>query len=906
MSSSQQQHYLIEYAKTGNANELSHLISQYKHSPETIDIAYRSLLSNFNSIPSDNFYSSFRIFNQHVNINFQNKTFNNTTILMECIRLGLITQCEKIIHYFKCINDSTNRINIDVYDDYGESILYKIISSTKFSSEDERLNVFNELISNEHFDINHVNNDGFDLFSFALGRGKYFIAERLISNDNVYLDFMLNSNGESLLHCAVRGGNILNVLLMLQHLDKDYHLSIKNLEGKTPESLAKQLKLNKIVSLLQAYAISNSNSDKKVSQKEMLKLFTNNSYEKIMNQLTINANNCNSDVMDIFAYQFNKLLCEYKIDCERNDKTESEVKSITATMVNNIYTFFKNKERVISHQHPLAFFNYLVMMYKLGKYSFIEQSIVSYKNRNIKEIMHDDKQLFLYWILYVNAYMMICVNYINEKNITNAQNALKVVDGYVQLNQPNVNVDNNNNNEITKEIFDYLRTTNTVNQLSNVDNVLQMINLYMSIELNEHENARSIILSCKDKYINNSGCSSSSGLEHNLTNMFRYLTIKYLYQVKDILQFENELNQVLVLANTNTNNTDQFIHNVFYYNTLGIYHLRKHDYTFAEYCFKHCEHLIKNTYQNEHTLYFITNFLPYIRYNISLTYFHSKQYLRCMNILTQCKSYKQLSLNPYITYRLGVCSLELALLKLKEEEEQTCGISDIIDHLNVFDTSYQAIHLHKYKNELNAQAVELLSQAIKYFQECLLIINNMKSNMPSAYLTPVFNNSVISMLYCFNILKQPNYVLYFSDHFVKSVLYDKNISHIYIVDYQIEAYLQLNEPLKAITLIENEMQNVNESDNNMKVIHTNEYGDINYKMCLHLKLVKAKIMSGNLEGVDVLFKSIIQIYTSLHNAIDELPQYITSMMLHYLLLLKKHNDALKLVKNRVIPNFLCK
>ena len=878
--SSSQQPLLIEHAKTGNANELSRLISQHKHSPETIDLAYRSLLANFRSIPSHNFYSSFRTLNQHVNVNFQNKSFNNSTILMECVRLGLNAQCEKIIHYFKCINDSTNRINLDVYDDYGESILYKIISSTKFASEDERLNLFNELISNEQFDVNHVNSDGFDLLSFALGRGRYFIAAKLISSNGARLDFMLNSNGESLLHCAVRGGNVLNVLLMLQHLDKDYHLSIKNLEGKTPENLAKQLKQSKVVSLLQAYSLSNSD-DRKVSQKELLKLFTNNAYEKIMNQLTINANSCSNGAMDIFPYQFNKLLCEYKIDCERNDKTESEINSITATVLNNIYHFFKSKERAISHQHPLAFFNYLVMMYKLGKYSFIEQSIVNYKNANIKDIMHDEKQLFLYWILFVNAYMMICVNYINEKNVTSAQNALNVVDSYIQLNQPNVNVDYN---EITKEIFDYLKTTNTVNQLSNADSVLQMIRLYMSIELNEHEKAKSIIMSCKDRYVNNS--NGSSGLEHNLTNMFRYLTIKFLYQVKDALQFEGELNQVLMLANDD-NNADQYVHNVFYYNTLGISHLRKRDYTFAEYCFKHCEQLIKHARQNEHTLYFVTNFLPHVRYNLSLAYFQSKQYVRCQNILTQCKSYKQLSLNPYVTYRLGVCSLELALLKLKEEEEQTCGISDIIDHLNVFDTSYQAIHLHKYKSELNVQAVELLSQAVKHFQECLLIINAMKSTAPSAYLIPVFNNCAISLLYCFNILKQPNYVLFFSEQFVRNVLYDKRISNVYVVDYRIEAYLHLNEPLNAIALIESEMQN--ESESSATTITTKEYGDIDYKMCLHLKLVKAKIMSGNLDGVDALFKTIIQLYTSPHNAIDELPQYITSVMLHYLLLLRKHS-----------------
>ena len=168
---------VIEYAKEGNFSKLSDALSVNKYSDKEIDEAFRTLLHNYKK-EKDSYYNSFKLLIKYANVNYQNPSYDNTTILIETVNLCLFYQCEKLIQYFK-YSDGESKLNVNIYDNKGESILFKLINCKEFKSEDNRYELYQELIT-ENPDITHCNNEGHSLLSLALLNGEYFIVENLL------------------------------------------------------------------------------------------------------------------------------------------------------------------------------------------------------------------------------------------------------------------------------------------------------------------------------------------------------------------------------------------------------------------------------------------------------------------------------------------------------------------------------------------------------------------------------------------------------------------------------------------------------------------------------------------------------------------------------------------------------
>lgn len=850
---------VIEYAKEGNFSKLSDALSVNKYSDKEIDEAFRTLLHNYKK-EKDSYYNSFKLLIKYANVNYQNPSYDNTTILIETVNLCLFYQCEKLIQYFK-YSGGESKLNVNIYDNKGESILFKLINCKEFKSEDNRYELYQELIT-ENPDITHCNNEGHSLLSLALLNGEYFIVENLLKL-NFDMKHIVESTGDTLTHCAIKGGNVLCLKLIKNRIDR----CIRNKEGKTAEELAKCLNNKNIIELL--------SSNEQMNQKELLDEFAKGNYIKILNQLS------NEEKNDL-RLQWNNLLVEYMIEYNRNDMTNSERKSIAMSFHNKIVSFFKINEDKLSYDQPIINMNNILLKFKLGNLSEVETLFDKFRDKFLGK-PQEERNLFFFWICFININLLLLSEYINCQRISKANAILTKINNFIQINQ---RVDTNDDaDSYYHSIVSYLNSNETINQTNDLDEILHIFKSYKLLSEGDTENASLSLKQYKSQYLSK---EKKFSYQNTLTSMYNYLKIKLYYQ-----KGKNE-KLIKRLSSLHDSNNEHDI--IFYYHTLGVFSMKRGMFTYAEFCFKQCEHVIKTGKKKDLIVQNITDFMPCVWYNIALCYFYNKKYEKSLKIFNYCKTFNKCKDNPCLYFRIGICILDKELQSMKKDSIENSS-NDLVAHYTQCDPPFRRRILLRTKDpELSIN--ENINEAISNFKEAIFLFNEEKS--PQNFLIEIFNSSYINLLFALTLTENWNDILFYSNEYKKSSFFISSNSPI-VNNYIIQAYVNLDMIDKAIEILRKDldaMTNIN-FDFYSNVIHV-DYPNVDCKIAFYVNFIALNLLKGNF-NVESSIRSIVKLQKEKSNGRAELPVYIRSIILYYFLINKKTAEAALLVKTRAIP-----
>lgn len=861
---------LNEFAKEGNFSKLSDCFSRNTYTEKEIDEAFRTLLLNYKK-DKDSYYNSFKLLIKYANVNYQNASYNNSTILIETINLGLFYQCEKIIKYFKYL-EGDSKLNVNIYDDSGDSILFKIINCKEFKSEDNRYELYQELIS-ENPEITHCNKEGYSLLSLAVLNGEYFIVEDLLKL-NFDMKQIVESNGDTLIHCAIKSGNVLCLNLI-----KDYQidLNIKNKEGKTAEELAKERNKDEFIELLY--------KNDTMYQKELLDEFTKGNYIKILNQFSKEKKE------DDLRLLWNNLLVEYMIEYSRKDMTNSERNSISMSFHNKIISFFKSNEDKLSYDQPIINLNNMLLKYKLGNLSNVETLFNTFSDKFLEK-PQEERKLFFFWICFININLLLLGEYINCQRISKANEILTKINNFIQINQ---RIDTNEDiNSYYHSIVSYLNSNETINQTNDLDEILHIYKCYQFLNEGDSNKASTSLKVYKEKYLNK---ENKLPFEKTLQSMYKYLKIKLYYQ--------KGLNDKFIKHLTNIKENSNEYSLIFYYNSLGVFSMKKGNFKYAEFCFKQCEHVIRTQKKKELIIQNITDFMPCVWYNIALCYFYNKKYEKSIEILSYCKSFKKCKDNPCLYFRIGICILDKEIKSMKKDSIDN-SINDIVDHYEQCDNPpfIRRILLRTKDSELSNN--ENINEAINNFKEAIFLFNEETYNnkSPQKYLIEIFNSSYINLLFSFTLIENWNDILFYSKEYKNSPYFIPSNTFT-VNNYIIQAYVNLNLIDSALEIINKELNNIASLNTNSNfysnVIHV-DYQNVDPKLSLYVNFIALNLLKGNCEGIENSIKNIVRMIKKNSNKRNvELPVYIISIILYHFLINKKTAEAALLLKTRAIP-----
>ena len=243
--------------------KLEKFLNQNKIENEYLDI---DILFRY-YIKSENLKNIFLLFIPHLEINFQNKYFNNSTILMFLISENLFNFTEELIDNF--LDD----VNLTLTDNLKENIFFKILN---LNNEQNKYSLFKkafETLNNEEKKtiISSKNLKEESLLEKALLIGNVDITNLLIKEDKI--NYKNNLSEDNILHFAIKGKNPYCLKIILNNLSNDLFLKFlneKNKNNETPIQLANKLNLNSMIKLLND--LKNNNKEENNSEKENLEI----------------------------------------------------------------------------------------------------------------------------------------------------------------------------------------------------------------------------------------------------------------------------------------------------------------------------------------------------------------------------------------------------------------------------------------------------------------------------------------------------------------------------------------------------------------------------------------------------------------------------------------------------------
>jgi hypothetical protein len=878
-------------------------------------------------------------FDTHFDINYQNKSNGNTTIIMYLIKEGLLNYAEKLIDQY----DKT--INLTIKDDKNENIFFKILNSKKEKGKVELFKkALNSLKNNtnnteKNDAIGMINNSGQSLIEIALKIGNSDITSMLI-NEGINLDCINKINNENIIHFAVKGKNPYCLKKILDSMNNNNNLityiQSENKEGETPLQIANKLNLTAMVKLLNDCLKNNRNKNNNNNNENNNNNNNENFFVDVINLLNnLNNENYNEILMNIeknyYLNEWNKIYFEILKE-NNNDNNNIEV-------YKKIIKFFDKNQNEIEYnkENEILFLNYLTSSYKIsdfiGMLSIFKKYLKSKENN---------------FIFNVNSILMLIdISLLLQLN-NFAKMLLKYLTDYLKKNN-NTNEINNINSSILK----YFKNNEIITSSENIYDIISLFNSYLNINNLNFDKAQEYLQEFKTK----EKSTNLVPLISSLKTFYHILKIRIDFYTNSNFKFYKHLTS---LNNFNQNNKDITLI-LFNYNSLGIFHLKQKNYNFAEYCFKFCEKIIK---KNKKKTY---NFINTILYNLSLAYFYTKKFDLCYKILNSLKNLDVMSTNPFLYYRLGLCCLEKDLIELKQMSKSE-NINDLVNQ-SIFKSEgnepikKRFILVNHNPSNLNNNNTYLdsdnINEAIFNFKQCLLIIkgntlfnkeiydtfhdykefnfidnnnnnnenkkdndnndnkindenNNNNSSINNNNNKQEFNDTKIfqyknifpsvylNLLFC--LLKNENYteVINYAIEFSK---YDTHNNFKYIIDnYLIEAYIKTNECSKALEILSKENFSYNNIDLKGAFFTSGNdlvYNEVSYRLALYINLIKINLLNDNISEAEKYLNSMLSLLN--YPSKKDLAPYVLNIILYYLLRTNKNDIAIQILKFRNVP-----
>ena len=859
-----------------------------------IDILFRHYI---NSKSSEDIENILLLFIPHLDINYQNQYYENSTILMYLVNEGLINLTQKLLDNF------SDDIDLTILDNKKENIFFKIINC---SNEQGKLNLFKntfELLEDDKKKdiISNRNNQGQSLLELALFIGNSDITNLLI-NEGEKLDYKNNISNENSLHFAIKGKNPYCLKIILQNMTNDLInqcLNEKNKNGETPIQLATKMNLTPMIRLLTEAGKNkikeekNENNNLEIHQvTDLLCDLNSNNYTEIIKLIKDN----------FYLNDWNLIFIEKLSDEQEGNKINFDVLKKIVDFFDEDVKYNKDKE--------IYFLNYMTEAYNLSDFP---EMLSIFKNYLDNKTQSD-------YIFFVNSILMLIdkslMYQLNNFSQSLIQTLINFLNNYTKEDK---------NKKYENAFIKYLNYKEILNPSENIKEITSLYQCYLNINQNNYDKAQEYLSEFKSFYSKNKQ-NIKIPIYHTLNTFYHILKIRIDYFNNIQFKFFQHL--------TNLSSNKEINSIIFYYNSMGIHQLKQKRYSYAEYCFKFCENLIR---KNESLTYC---YLNNVLYNIALCYFYTKKYEKSYKILSSLKGLDLMSTNPYFFYRLGLCCLERELKEKKKNSNEE-NLNDIVQE-SLFSSENENINFKKRFILVNRtpssfigydNVNEKLTEAIFAFKQALLIIkgntfynkeiyntfnnckeieindlkfenNDLNDNKSFQYIQ-IFPSIYLNLIFC--LIRNENYLeaIQYCLEFRK---YDSNNNYKYAIDnFLIEAYIRINEYVKALEILQKQNFSYNNIDSKGSFYTSSNqlvYNEVNYRLALCINLIKIQLLNNNFQDVEKNINSMISLLN--YPSDSELPPYAINIILYYLLVTNKNELAIETLKHRRMPKFINK
>ena len=317
----------------------------------------------------------------------------------------------------------------------------------------------------------------------------------------------------------------------------------------------------------------------------------------------------------------------------------------------NIIPTYKN----INKPLEILIYNKIIFYFKIGDFkSLIETAQIYFSKKFLNDYKLNDenftnKNLF---ILLVNISCILIEILISQGYKDFAQLIIVTLEKYlfkIGAKQQNSNFDFLDYFKKDIPVFNYLTKNGIFNQYSGFFSELFCYMNFLKILNNREENKTKEYFSNNKRLLEDSKFAQDLTIFNQLSSLYSYVLIKQLYEKK-----EKELYEKLSELNFSEENS------IYYFNSLGIIFLQKQKFNLSKFFFAKGYYLymseIKNRRDKQNKLFnFRIDIITALLYNISLCYFHLKQYQKCITILECILNFKINKNNFFIHYRLGLC-----------------------------------------------------------------------------------------------------------------------------------------------------------------------------------------------------------------------------------------------------------
>jgi len=361
---------------------------------------------------------------------------------------------------------------------------------------------------------------------------------------------------------------------------------------------------------------------------------------------------------------------------------------------------------------------------------------------------------FYKWIIYVNITFIIIEIFIRKKLFLLVNLAINKLEEFL-FTRFHEKKDYTLDDHILLTAG-YLDSKEIINNYTDTwDESFCLLNLYKAMKFLSENKLKDTKICFKEYKKLNKNCNYKTVIPifETLNNFYVSLKIKLFYSEDNLEKCFKNLNKIYqITKNENINliindrkfnkkyEMDAYI--IFYLNTMGIMYLKKKKYSSAEYFFKNCIEHFKNIWvkiqKSEFNISIRLHDIFLIKYNLALCYFYQKKFEEAYKIFKEIVNKKNITNHVFIWYRMGICLLEIELIKLRKIRE-TNSISDYISNLygysvesdycaknkngNISDSNLQS-HLNKLKYNNTKNISNINSSNPQFIKNNFISLNN--------------------------------------------------------------------------------------------------------------------------------------------------------------------------------------
>ena len=731
---------LMRISEYGKIKELKIFLEKYTPNKFEIDLAIRKCFYRFRN--NNDYCETIKELFKYADLNYCNPTCNNSNLLMSI--------CDKTNSFFFDLifgqkyknnfeknkaNKINNKNNIKDNNSYVDINLYHVDNNNynifHYLFKEIEMNLVNEIneaitrIMNYKGNYNNKiyslekkkalftqpNNEGITPIIMILIKGNVKVLSFVFKYID-YQKYIIPSNNNNLIHCAIQGQDIKCVKKILSYCNSIEELKFKNKEGYTPLIYAKKYELNFIEKIIEEVE---KNFDNKEYKSVILSIKIGNIYDILAKYMVI-RNNCyidsnidgiqniikrdyNSIIYNIKKYELDNFIIDNKyfnMSCQWNilfiktqmnqlldyinrEKNKNKMMNQIKQFSSFFHQDFNSNENNDFYINDIIIYNKIIFYYKLGDYSsFLETINYYFKNIYKKD---DNEYNYIKYITYVNISFILIEYFIFDNDKILSENLITAIKEYLDTNK-----EYQFKYEANETIIKYLNSNEIFNPfnstLEDAYCYLSLMQAFHSIKFktpdysftSSEEIKLDKVKSRIKKYLEEfnfryKNCEYKEELV-NLNRIKGFATINkcYYYYLTNILN--KSLNNIYLIKESLYYSNE---YKIFYFNSLGIIYLKQKKYNLSEYLFKTGLVLFKTVAINnsgEDKLFYNIEYAIKMKYNLGLALFYNKKYFEAYFLFQEIQNNNIIKNNPFFWYRYGLTALNLYLNALKESNKE--------------------------------------------------------------------------------------------------------------------------------------------------------------------------------------------------------------------------------------------